>query len=279
MLQLTSKSTSTQLRCAGVSSVMQCMSEPSRVQMRESNLSFRLATDHDAATIYSWLLEHDRREVHGSFLCNWNLTQRVHDEHQLFVATLEGEPVAYIWGDFGILEVREDLRKKGVGKQLVEYAMQSAISSDRIAVSIECKPESSIPFWEKMGFEFHNENEASFVFEKYLDIPADGSPVNVEIMFYPEQAKWTPETSPIKSFSPTAVLDNQGIIHLQNRVAAYVGGENYNGDAMIKICVNGEPVYFDKAKCPGARAIGVTYNSGAFYIDKVHNKALHRTSR
>lgn len=247
--------------------------------MRESSLSFRLATDHDVETIYSWLLEHDRREVHGSFLCNWNLTKRVHDHRQLLLAAFEDEPVAYIWGDFGILEVREDFRKKGVGKQLVEYAMQRAISSGRIAVSIECKPESSIPFWEKMGFEFHNENEASFVFEKSLDIPADGSPVNVEILFYPEQAKWTPETSSIKSYSPIAVLDNQGTIHFRNRVAAYVGSDSYNGDAMIEISVDGEPVYFDKAKYSEARAIGVTYNSGAFYIDKVHNNALHRTSR
>lgn len=247
--------------------------------MRESSLSFRFSTDHDVETIYSWLLENDHREVHGSFLCNWKLTQQAHDDHQLFVATLDDEAIAYIWGDFGILEVREDFRKKGVGKKLVEYAMQRAISSGRIAVSIKCKPESSIPFWEKMGFEFHNENEASFVFDKSLDIPADGSPINVEIMFYPEQAKWTPETPPIKSYSPIAVLDNQGTIHLRHRVAAYVGSENYNGDAMIKICVDGESVYFDKAKYPGAKAIGVTYNSGAFYLDKVHNKALHRTSR
>lgn len=246
--------------------------------MRESSLSFRLANDHDVEAIYSWLLEHERRHVHGSFLCNWKLTQRAHDDHQLFVATLEDEPIAYIWGDFGILEVREDFRKKGVGKGLVEYAMQRAISSGKIAVSIECQPESSIPFWEKMGLEFHNENEASFVFEKPLDIPADGSPINVEIMFYPEQAKWTPETSPIKSYSPVAVLDNQGTIHLKKRVAAYVESKNYSGDAMIKICVDGEPVYFDKAKYSEARAIGVAYNSGAFYIDKVQNKALHRTS-
>ncbi|MFQ2253143.1 GNAT family N-acetyltransferase [Aeromonas hydrophila] len=247
--------------------------------MRESRLSFRLATNHDVKAIYSWLLEHDRRGVHGSFLCNWNLTQRVHDDHQLVVAALEDEPVAYIWEDFGILEVREDFRKKGVGKQLVEYAMQRAIIRGRIAVFIECKPESSIPFWKKMGFEFHNKNEASFVFEKSLDIPTDGLPVNVEIMFYPEKAKWTPEISPIKSYYPTAVLDNQGTIHLQNRVAAYIDGENHNGDAMIKICVDGKPVYFNKAKYSEAKAIGITYKSGTFYIDKVYNKALHRTNR
>ncbi|ASG65862.1 hypothetical protein CEW91_10355 [Idiomarina piscisalsi] len=247
--------------------------------MRESGLSFRLATEHDLEAIYSWLLEHAHRDVHGSFLCNWELTQQVHDDHQLFVATIEDEPVAYIWGNFGILEVREDFRKKGIGKGLVEYAMQCAISNGKVAVSIECNPESSIPFWEKMGFEFHNENKASFVFEKSLDVPADGSPVDVEIMFYPEQVKWITETLPIKLYSRTAVLDHQGTIHLRNRVAAYVGSGNYNGDAVIKICVDSEPLYFDKAKYSEARAVGITYNSGAFYIDKVHYKSLQRKSR
>lgn len=247
--------------------------------MRESSLSLRLATDHDVERIYSWLLEHDHREVHGSFLCNWNLTRQVHEEQQLLVAILQGEPIAYIWGDFGILEVCEEFRKNGVGKQLVEYAMKRAISNGRVAVSIECKPESSIPFWKKMGFEFHNENQASYVFEKSLDMPVDSSPINVEIMFYPEHAKWTPQAPPIKSYSPPAVLDNQGVIHLRHRVAAYVGSAHYHGDAIIKICVDGEAVYFDKAKYAKARAIGVAYDSGAFYIDKMHNQALHRTSR
>jgi GNAT superfamily N-acetyltransferase len=249
------------------------------LKMNELNLSFRLANNLDVKRIYSWLIEHERREVHGSFLCNWNLTQKIHDDNKLFVATLENEPIAYIWEDFGILEVREDSRKKGVGKQLVEYAMKRAISSGRYAISIECKPESSIPFWRKMGFDFHNENEASFVFEKFFDFPADSSSINVEIMFYPEQAKWTPQTDPIKSFSPPAMLDTEGTIHLQYRVAAYVRNEQYNGDAMIKIRIDGEEVYFDKAKYSKASAIGVAYNSGAFYMEKLHNKALHRTSR
>lgn len=238
--------------------------------MSELRISFSLATDFDIQRIYSWLLEHDRREVHGSFLCNWNLTQLVHEDKKLFVATLDDEPIAYIWEDFGILEVREEFRKKGVGKQLVEYAMERAISNGRCAVSIECKPESSIPFWKKMGFEFYNENKASFVFKKSFDMPVDGLLINVDIMFYPEQAKWAPQTPPIKFFSPPAMLDNQGIIHLQYRVGTNIGK---GGDTMIRICIDGEDIYFDKAKYPEARAIGVTYNSGAFYIDKLHSKA------
>ncbi len=238
-------------------------------------LSFRLATDLDIQRIYSWLIEQDFRKVNGSFLCNWDLTQLAHENNQLFVAAFVDEPVAYIWEDFGILEVREEFRRKGVGKQLVEYAMEYAISSGRYAVSIECKPESSIPFWEKMGFEFHNENKASFVFEKSYDIPVDGLPTNVDIMFYQEQVKWEPQTPPIKSFSPHAMLDNQGIIHLQYRVSANTDNE----DAVIRICVDGEVIYFDKAKYSEASAIGVTYNSGTFYIERLHKKAWYQTSQ
>lgn len=57
-------------------------------------------------------------------------------------------------------------------------------------------------------------------------------------------------------------LDNQGIIHLQHCVGANIGTE----DAMIRICVDGEVIYFDKARHSEARAIGVTYNSGTFCI-------------
>jgi GNAT superfamily N-acetyltransferase len=239
--------------------------------MIEQNLSFRLANDPDVKRIYSWLLDHERRKVHGSFLCNWNLTQKVHDEKQLIVATIENEPIAYIWEDFGILEVREDFRSKGVGKRLVEYAMKHATSIGKYAISIDCYPESSIPFWKKMGFEIYNGNEALYIFNKSFDLPVDGTSVNVEIMFYPEQAKWTPETPPIKSFSPTAMLDTEGIIHLQYRVVAYVHNGQYNSDAMIKICIDNKEVYFNKAKYEKAKAIGVAYNSGAFYVEKLHS--------
>lgn len=38
--------------------------------MSEQNFSFRQANDLDIKNIYSWLIDHDHREVHGSFLCN-----------------------------------------------------------------------------------------------------------------------------------------------------------------------------------------------------------------
>ena len=245
--------------------------------MKESSLSFRLATAHDVERIYSWLLDHAHRGVHGSFLCNWNLTRKTHENQQLLVAILQSEPIAYMWGDFGILEVREEFRNNGVGKQLVEFAMKRSLSDNRVAVSIECKPESSIPFWEKMGFEFHDKNEASYVFEKTYVMPVDASPINVEIMFYPEYVKWTPQASPIKSYSPPAVLENQSVIHLRHRVATFVDSAHYQGDAVVKICVDGEVLYFDKAKYAKASAIGVRYESGAFYLDNLNYQALHQT--
>ncbi len=238
--------------------------------MTELDLSLRAATDLDVEKIHCWLLDQDQREVHGSFLCNWNLTLKTHGENELIVAALNYEPVAYIWEDFGILEVREEFRRKGIGKRLVEFAMNHAISGNRHAISIECTPETSIPFWEKMGFELYSRNMASIVFEKNLRMPSNGEPVSVEIRFYPEAAKWNSEILPVKSFSPSALRDSDGITHLEYRAAAFINRVQYNGEAMVKVCLDGKEIYFDKAKYPEAKALGVTYNSGAFSIEKVH---------
>lgn len=108
--------------------------------MNNLNVIFRVAIDDDIPKLYAWLLDHDRRSIHGSFLCNWNLTQEVHSTKQLLVAIFEDEPIAYIWSDFGILEVRENFRSYGVGRSLVEYAMNQAISNDMCAVSVDCNP-------------------------------------------------------------------------------------------------------------------------------------------
>jgi len=58
-----------------------------------------------------------------------------------------------------------------------------------------------------------------------------------------------------------------------------VGANIGNEDAMIRICVDGEVIYFDKAKYSEASAIGVTYNSDIFYIEKLHKKAWYQTSQ
>lgn len=238
--------------------------------MIELDFSLRAATDLDVEKIHYWLLDQDHREVHGSFLCNWNLTLKTYAENELLVATLNDEPVAYIWKNFGILEVREEFRKKGIGKRLVEFAMDHARNKNRHAISIECTPETSIPFWKKMGFEFYSRNMASIVFENYLRIPSNGEPISVEINFYPEAAKWDSTILPIKSFSPPALRDGDGTIHLEYRAAAFINRAQYAGDAMVKICLDGKEIYFDKAKYCAAKDLGVTYNSGAFSIEKVH---------
>jgi len=64
------------------------------------------------------------------------------------------------------------------------------------------------------------------------------------------------QVAPIKSFYLPAVLDTQGIIRLQYRVAAYIDSWAYNGDALIKICIGGEVIYFDKVIYSAAKSIG-----------------------
>lgn len=96
--------------------------------------------------------------MHGTFLCNWHLTARLHEEGKLLVYINEasGEPVAYQWGgllESGILEVRDDLRGCGIGRALVEHRLFEAAEAGEDILRIQCKPSTSIPFWEHMGFE------------------------------------------------------------------------------------------------------------------------------
>jgi GNAT superfamily N-acetyltransferase len=238
--------------------------------MPNSNCSFRLATDDDIKQVHDWLVDHHRREIHGSFLCNWNLTQREHDKGNVIVGVYENVPVAYMWADFGIVEVREDYRRKGIGRNLVEYALDRARSSDNYCINIECAPETSIPFWQHMDFKLYNRNHAYLIIEKSLPLPKVGEPVDIEISFYPESKKWEPETTALKVFSPPASKTSNGTIYLGNRVAIFGDGSIWHNDPVLGIRISGSEIYIDKAKYQKATDLGVQSNNGAYAIERIN---------
>jgi GNAT superfamily N-acetyltransferase len=128
-----------------------------QVTPRRRRSTIRRSTDADIKAIYNWLVTQDAQELSGTFLCNWNLTEKCHHERELLVY-IDGEtsePVAYQWGGLlqpGILEVRYDMRRKGIGKKLVERRIAQAYKLDQCLLLIQCKPSTSIPFWKSMGF-------------------------------------------------------------------------------------------------------------------------------
>ncbi len=233
-----------------------------------TNDCIRFATEKDIKNIHRWLVSQDKKGIHGTFLCNWDLTQEIYNEGSLivYIDDKSNEPIAYIWADFGILEVRENKRGQGIGRALTEYAIEKKRKLGEVAIRIECAPLSSIPFWKHMGFNLYTDKYAYILLNQEYLLPEIGNPVVANIKFYPECKKWEAETPPIESFSPTAVKTPEGIIHFDRLVSIFTGKNEWDYDPVVEISVDGNLLYLDKAKYPEASDLGVIQSSYAFSI-------------
>ena len=244
---------------------------------RRGKSRIRKSTNADLRAIHTWLVDQDARNIPGTFFCNWELTEKTHKEGKLFVYIdgASGVPVAYLWGDFGILEVRHDMRRKGIGRKLVDYQIKQAIKDNQCFLHIQCEPLSSIPFWQRMGFTLiASESERTYayrVLEKKLQLPSDGVPINIVIRFFPEQRNWNKKTSVYCVATPDAVKTADGIIHLAERVACFSEPRSDFGDPVVEIEVAGKILVCDKAKYPVARNLGVQRCNLGFFLDVVRS--------
>ena len=85
----------------------------------------RYSTDIDLEEILLWLEDQDRASVDGTFHCNRNLTIESHNAGELlvYIDSETNKAIAYQWGGLitpGILEVRADKRRQGIGKALTK---------------------------------------------------------------------------------------------------------------------------------------------------------------
>jgi GNAT superfamily N-acetyltransferase/uncharacterized protein YozE (UPF0346 family) len=244
--------------------------ENKKIMSKTANGYIRFATETDMEIIHNWLVVQDENGVHGTFLCNWNLTEEVYCEGNIivYIDNQSNEPVAYMWTDFGIIEVREDKRGQGIGRVLTEFAIKYALKWGEVAIRIECAPLSSIPFWNHMGFKFYTNKHAYILLDKKNSLPENGKAIKVDIKFYPECKKWESETAPLETFSPTAVKTPEGIIYFKNRLSIFSGNTNrWKYDPVVEINVDGKELYLDKAKYPQAHSLGVNMDGHSFSID------------
>ena len=123
----------------------------------------RLSKDSDLPFIYEWLEEEYARGIENLFN-NWELTKEVHDEGKLYVyANERGHPIAYLWDNFGILNVKQTERHRGIGRKLVKFGLKKLFVQNKKYVEIQCAPNSSVPFWESLGFErFQKKHQNDF---------------------------------------------------------------------------------------------------------------------
>jgi len=233
----------------------------------------RRSTDADIRAIHSWLVEEEAKGVDGNFLCNWSVIERSHREGDLlvFVDGASQVPVAFQLGGLvqpSFLQVRQDMRGKGIGRKLVEHCVAEANKHGEYLLLIKCNPSASIPFWQAMGFTLFEEmNYAYRVLEKKHDLPVDGRTVHTVIRFYPAWRKWDEPAPPYTTTKPTAARASDGVVHLGERV--FFVEELYfeAGDSIVEIEIDGQVRYFDYAKNEEAQRIGVRRCTNGFYID------------
>lgn len=236
-------------------------------------IGFRISTSQDLQRINTWLLEEENSEIEENFLCNWNLTKEKHGDGKLYVAVLEktDEPIAYQWNGLvnpGILEVRNEWRRKGIGRKFVEFCISEALKSGVPSLHIECTPETSKPFWEKMGFTIYdNDRHAYMLLEREYQLPKHGTNIPVQIRFYPEKRKRDKNTDPHCEFSLSSKRINDEIIQLERRVSIFPNLAIWARDPVVEIIVGDRVIYCDKAKYSEANEIGVIREYNAIYID------------
>lgn len=238
----------------------------------------RRSTDEDIEVIHRWLARQEADGVHGTFLCNWTITLERHKDGELlvYIDPATGEAIAYQWGNLvrsGILEVRSDRRRQGIGEAMVRHRLAEAFDHNEDLLVIQCKPISSIPFWRRMGFEtVQGERGNTYgyrVLRRQLNLPAEGRPVAVSIEWFPESRKWDRGTVATGTFTPAAVQTLDGDVHLAERVHSFDGlpGQPRTGDVVVRIIVAGEERYFDKAKYDEAGWVGVQRCRNGYYLD------------
>lgn len=256
---------------------------PSHAAAPRLSAPIRVSTAADLAALHAWLVDEQAREVEGNFLCNWKLTVRAHNDRRLavYVDPDSGVPVGYQWGGLtepGILQVKSDMRGKGIGRALVEYRMRQALRKDDGLLFIECTPSSSIPFWQRMGFTLHPVEGKQYAYQilpKSLTLPPGGVPIAVEIRFFAVQAQWNPQAPPLRTFAPQAFLYRSGLIRFTERVHFFERLYPDIGDTMVEVLVNGKSLYRNKAKYDHAARLGLQRcrSSNGYFVDRLDTGA------
>lgn len=248
-------------------------------QSRSRRSSIRRSTDQDFATIRRWLEDEDARGLPGNFLCNIEVIERAHDEGELlvFIHGKSGEAVAFQLGGLirpGILAVRHELRRQGIGRKLAERCIVLAKRRNQPLLYITCEPPTSIPFWQAMGFTILPDRGrrsvgAYRVLEQRLSQPADGQPVDVDIAFYPSSKRWNDSIEPYVIRRSSACRTADGVIHLDRRIAFHEAVVEGHDDLVVEVTLDSQRLYMDKAKYEESASLGVIRCTNGYYIDRI----------
>jgi GNAT superfamily N-acetyltransferase len=108
--------------------------------------------------IEDWLIAEHNNTGEG-FYCNWGIIEGSYEEGKLYCVTSNDEAIGFaVWeqcdliASLDIVEVRPDLRGRGIGKSLVEGCFKHFKSLGIFVVELECQPPTSERIWRRLGF-------------------------------------------------------------------------------------------------------------------------------
>lgn len=231
------------------------------------------ATPEDLLAIREWMREDERREVGGVFLCNWSLIERGQGAGELWVyrATPGAVPVAFLLGgiDPDILEVQSTYRRQGIGKKLVAHCLAFAEEKGEPLLWTECAPVSSTSFWRRMGFTITHRGHQVYAYRQQRwrrPLPKKALRVRVEIEFFQEERLYNPLVPPLQSDQLLGALVDESI-ELPRQVALHETALINRGDPVVRVSVNGQQIYLDKAKRETAEALGIRRCRHGFAVE------------
>lgn len=242
-------------------------------------IAIRNATKKDLAAVEKWLRA-EREQRGESFFCNWSIIANACKRKELIVLAADGDIVGFVVdapSGPDIVAVRPDKRGMGYGRRLAEWAITSAIDRGNSVIEGECAPESSVPFWKKMGFTVSQNRRESRggpyaykVLERKIAL-SEGPRVPFEIAFYPEKRDWNKNIKPFRMYAGEAQLLKDGSLQLPERAICFLPEIRDFDDCVVRVAVNGTRQFENKVKHPEANYIGVHRDVGGIYfLDKIY---------
>ena len=231
-------------------------------------------THEDAAEICRWLKAEFDVDQDG-FWHNRNIIADAVENEELWVIREEDHAVAFLVGAYApdILNVRQDRQGRGLGSALFAAALARARADDVVVLDITCMPRSSLPFWQKQGFEpvgpipEWGEIPARRILCRTFELPVGVERVVAKIEFYAEGALYDDAIAPFETQTVSGVMSPEGALALERRV---IGASPDARDLAVRILVAGRQLCFCKAKYDEAKAIGVQRARGAaFFVDVI----------
>lgn len=209
-------------------------------------------------------------EVRG-FRCNWDTVRKSWEcgERPVDVLVIDGEALGFLYGT-DILEIHPDRRGRHYGVLLSDFMIRRARDEGYSILEIEIAPATAESFWVGQGFKPHRAPYreglyATIVLERHFTL-GQGPRVDVEIEFYDE--KEAPWGEPFVRYAEKCERLADGSIQLPERLHGNNPTLANNSDNHIKIVVDGDELYFGRAKYGQDHGVAKDPH-GNLYIDRI----------